>query len=351
MWWILACAAPVEPSEVFVAPDAPGPFDAVTWEDRFTDSAGVELTVQIWGPTTAARGTDGVQYDDLLQGEAWSQGELACESPRPVVMFSHGSQGIRWQSFFLTEAWAEHGLIVVAPDHPGNTFVDSSGDRAEIAAARPGQVIDSYDWLLAESHDAESKLFGCVDEAAGYLMSGHSFGAYTTLAVGGASLDIAGLREICETDDQFFCGAEHLFDEDKVDLSDPRAVAILPLAPGGAIAFGPHLADITGDAYVMGSTLDEKTPYETEAKVIYERLGGSPMLGTLIDGGHFSYTEMCVLPLSEFDGCTDEFLDIDVAKDLVEVTALAFTKRWLGWEEAEAWLPPDDALDLEWDQR
>lgn len=352
MLLLLACTgAPDEAPESFVAPDAPGAYDAVTWEDRVVDRSGLELPLQIWAPTETARGTEGVQYDDLLQGEAWSQGELACASPRPVVMFSHGSQGIRWQSHFLTEAWAEHGLIVVAPDHVGNTIFDNSGDRAEIARDRPGQIIDSYDWLLAESADPDSRLYGCVDEADGYLMSGHSFGGFTTLAVGGAALDIAGLAEICETEDRFFCGAEHLFDEDKADLSDPRVTAILPLAPGGAEVFGPYLADIQLDAYVMGATLDEKTPYETEALAIYQGLGGSPMLGTLLEGGHFSFTEMCVLPVTEFDGCGDDFLDIDTATRLVEVTSLAFTKRWLGFDEAEAWLPPPGEPDLEWSER
>ena len=348
---LLACAPPADPPEAFVPPDEPGAYDAVTWEDVFVDPQGVELTAQVWGPTSTARGTEGVRYDDLLAGQAWSQGELVCDTPRPVVVFSHGSQGIRWQSFFLTEAWARHGLVVVAVDHPGNTFVDSGGDRAEVAAARPGQAIASFDWLIAESDDPDSRLFGCVDPDAGYLMAGHSFGGFTTLAVGGAALDIAGLREVCETEDRFFCGAEELFAEDKADLSDPRATAILPLAPGGAEVFGPYLAEIPGDAYVMGGTLDEKTAYETEALAIHQGLPPGAMLGTLVDGGHFSFTEMCVLPLSEFDGCTDEFLDIETAKRLVEVTSLAFTKRWQGWDEAEAWLPPEGEPDLEWSVR
>ncbi|MBW1811763.1 MAG: hypothetical protein JRJ87_26475, partial [Deltaproteobacteria bacterium] len=41
--------------------------------------------------------------------------------PYPLVLFSHGSYGIRWQSVFYTLHLASHGYVVVSADHTGNT--------------------------------------------------------------------------------------------------------------------------------------------------------------------------------------------------------------------------------------
>ncbi|RMF12332.1 MAG: hypothetical protein D6761_12950, partial [Candidatus Dadabacteria bacterium] len=47
----------------------------------------------------------------------------------PVVIFSHGAGGVRFQSVFLTEYLAAHGYIVVAPDHEGDaTITEINGE-------------------------------------------------------------------------------------------------------------------------------------------------------------------------------------------------------------------------------
>jgi predicted dienelactone hydrolase len=37
----------------------------------------------------------------------------------PLVLFSHGNAGIRFQSLFLAAHLASHGYIVASPDHQG----------------------------------------------------------------------------------------------------------------------------------------------------------------------------------------------------------------------------------------
>ena len=44
--------------------------------------------------------------------------------PFPVVIYSHGSGGLRYIASDYTEAIASYRYIVVAPDHTGNTAVD-----------------------------------------------------------------------------------------------------------------------------------------------------------------------------------------------------------------------------------
>ena len=354
---LVACAGPDEgPSEIeFTAPDGAGLFTAVSEEDSLLREDGQELVLQLWWPSQETQASL-ADYDDVASGNALSRGAAACDPRRPAVVFSHGHRGIRWQSFFLTEALAEHGWVVIAPDHPGNTLFDPDGDdedRARSAMSRPGDVTLSYEHLLARSADPEDELFGCLDEEQGFIVSGHSFGGFTTVATAGAALDIAGLRESCAVEDEFWCGAEDFVgaDVDALDLSDPRVVAAMPLAPGGAVAFGPYLEDITVPMLVMGATLDDKTPYEEEAVPIYEGAGGPSRLAGLIDGGHFSFTELCVVPLDDFDGCSEEYLDIETAKRLTRTLGLAFAWEQLGFDEAAAWLPPEGEPDLLWEQR
>jgi len=338
---LLACA-PADPTEIFVAPDATGPYGAVTW----ADSAG-DLTVQVWAPTEDPRGTFGVEYDELLSGEAWSQGDLACEQPRPVVMFSHGNSGARWQSFFVTEDLAEHGAVVVAPDHTHNTFFDYDDDQtAQVALDRPRQIAESFDWLLAESADPESRLHGCVASDAGYLALGHSFGGWTVVALSGARFDAEGMRTWCEGNSYLLCGAEQLVTDDVIDLSDERVDAVVSLTPAGAVTFGPYLEEADRPSLIVGGSADETTPYATETLPMFEGLPDAD-LATLVGAGHFSFTEICALPIQDFDGCTEDFLPIEDAHRITTVLTLAWLKRWQGFTEAEGWLPFDDA-DLEW---
>ena len=54
---------------------------------------------------------------------AYLDAEPALGGPWPIILFSHGNQGIKEQSFFLTEHLASHGYLVVAPDHQYNTAI------------------------------------------------------------------------------------------------------------------------------------------------------------------------------------------------------------------------------------
>ena len=84
----------------------------------------------------------------------------------------------------------------------------------DVLRRRPKDLTDTYDWLVQLSQDPGSELYGCVDEAAGFVVSGYSFGGYTALVTGGG-----------------------LVNEDDVpvhDISDDRVTAVVTFAPWNA---------------------------------------------------------------------------------------------------------------------
>ena len=185
--------------------DQPGPFTAGTAESTFVGRTGVEMNVQVWYPSMS-EDDDLHRYDALLAFNAVDTPEPACSSTRPVLAFSHGNQGMRWQSPFLVEHLVSHGFVVVAPDHTGNTVFDYDRSRMpEVTFRRPFDVIDAVDWLYGTAPDLVPGLGDCLDEADGYAVSGHSFGGYTATALGGARFDQAAIEEYCATAGGWLC--------------------------------------------------------------------------------------------------------------------------------------------------
>lgn len=343
----IACGTPTEePVDHWQAPDADGFWIAGASTHTVTGSTGVELETEVWFPAASAD-DDAWVYAGMVEGGAFEDGEPDCTEPRPVVMFSHGNGGLRYQSYFLTEHLARHGYLVVAPDHTGNTLSDlDSIPRGEMAVRRPQDISDSFDWLVSEAEDTSSPLHGCVDASDGFAMIGHSFGGYTTLAVSGATLDLEGLTTHCATDGDFICGAEEAWastfpNDDSGDLSDDRAWAAIPLAPAGAIGFGSGLAGITIPTLVIGGVEDGMTTWQDEVEPIYRGLTTAPRaLAGLERTGHFTFTNVCT---SALDGCGDDALPLEEAHGLIRTLSLAWLDVTRGETRSAPWLPPEDA--------
>lgn len=141
--------------------------------------------------------TDTTRRRDLPLRIRWPQQAVADGAPWPVVLFSHGLGGTREGGSVWGEAWARAGLVVVHLQHPGSdlaavrtsvaSFSDQAGLRKHIGPAqllaRLGDVAFVLDQIALRNATRQERWADVRPSAVG--MSGHSFGAHTTLGMAG----------------------------------------------------------------------------------------------------------------------------------------------------------------------
>ena len=128
----------------------------------------------------------------------------------PIVIFSHGLGGNREGAAYLLRFLAEHGYVAVAVQHPGSdtpavfgnpeeggTFSQSRLEEGVRNAITPGVAADRFRDIpfaidqLTAMNASDAKLRGRLDlNRIG--MSGHSYGAATTLALAGQTFGPGG---------------------------------------------------------------------------------------------------------------------------------------------------------------
>ncbi len=227
----------------------------------------------------------------------------------PLVVFSHGSNGIRYQSFFFAAHLASHGFVVVSPDHHGNTFVDTFSGIVDpdVARNRPLDVSFVLDRVLAFDTEPGNFFEGAIDPGR-IGMSGHSFGGFTSFAIAGGATTLG-------------------------TFTDARVKAILPQAPAAPFP-DEFFATITVPALIVGGSIDETTPFAANQERPYERLpAGASVVGLaeLTDAGHFTFSDFCEVDrnllkaLGGFkEACEPRHLPWRHAHDIVNYLSLNF---------------------------
>ena len=343
MWlfWI-ACSSDKPAEEtLFFSPSEKGAYNVSSLEVNFINSAGEETPLQLWFPTLEEN-RDLYVYDDLFSGGALEKGEPICDKTLEVVMFSHGNQGIRYQSYFVTEHLASHGYIVAAPRHVRNSFFDYDNDSmSELVFRRPIDIRQAYDFLFEVE-----ELAGCLEEEKGYAMIGHSFGGYTTVALSGASIDTTASEAHCTTENSgWLCDevAEYEMANGAgvYDLSDDRIWAGIPMAPAGyeALIGGLELVDIP--MMVLGGELDTSTTMQEQVQPIFAGMTNSDsVLGTLVRANHYTFSNACeILPTAEY--CANDGIESSEAHALINTLTVAFLGLLKGDDRMTAYWPPE----------
>ncbi|MDX2170173.1 MAG: hypothetical protein SF182_24085 [Deltaproteobacteria bacterium] len=268
------------------------------------------VTVEVYYPTTAAaiaghpRDVATVLGIPLLETPAYRDVAMAADGPYPLVLFSHGNNGIRIQSFFFGAHLASHGYIVVSPDHHGNTFPDTLAGLfdAQVAINRPRDMRFLIDTFLEFNASPAGFFAGAIDpDRIG--MSGHSFGGYTTFALGNG------------------------------EFAEPRVKALLPQAPA-AVFDDAFFAGITQPTLIIGGSIDETTPPAENQQRPFDALPSGARVvayANLSGAGHFTFSDFCEVPrmlLSFLGGfseaCEPRHLPWRHAHDITNYLALNF---------------------------
>ena len=127
---------------------------------------------------------------------------------RPLVLFSHGLGGTRQGGEVWGSTWAAAGFVVLHLQHPGSDlaavqreapgFADLAGLRDAVSPQQLLQRLTDVVFVLDEvrrRHGAGLGRWPTV-RPQGVGMSGHSFGAHTTLGVAGQAYPgYSGLKE------------------------------------------------------------------------------------------------------------------------------------------------------------
>ncbi|MDZ7675295.1 MAG: prolyl oligopeptidase family serine peptidase [Acidimicrobiales bacterium] len=318
------------------APDQPGPYAVGRRTEQVVDANRDDraLTVEVWYPAADAGETTpyellpGVTFtSDLSTVDAPPSGD----GPFPLVVFSHGSGGLRQQSTSIVETIASHGFVVVAPDHAGNTAIDQLlGTETERDITARNRVLDTRFLIDVVEADGLASELADADRVA---VMGHSFGGYTALAVAGGAGDLP---------------------------PDPRVDAIVPLAPASGLLPDDSLAAIEVPMLIVTGSEDETTPVDDQSTRPLELAGGPATFVEIEGGGHAVVTNICDiidavsgadadLPPGAVDaarsqaGSTcdpDAEVDVEDAFDITEHYSVSFLRQHLADDERYA--DPDE---------
>ncbi len=150
--------------------------------------------------------TDNARADRVVPYKIYMPREA--QGARPIVIFSHGLGGNRDGAVYLLDHLASHGYVAVAVQHHGSDTQAVMGELGEGGFANadpatlrerlkqstsPAVAIDRFRDIpftitsLETMNATDSKLRGRLDlNRIG--MSGHSFGAITTMALAGQNI-------------------------------------------------------------------------------------------------------------------------------------------------------------------
>ena len=241
--------------------------------------------------------------------------------PYPIIFFSHGCNGIRWQSIFYTIHLASHGYIVISTDHEMNTLweiIRLGWEQTSLIKSldkRPADMTFLLDRFLEKNQDSEDFFYQTmIPEDVG--ITGHSLGGIT------ASL---------------------------MPCKDPRFKVVVNHSP--AFSVGQLIGECDPDWYpvpimTMGGTMDKTLTWcgqycEYRDMVITDQ---PHYLYELIGGGHFTFSDICRLDLVKMtdelgmgsaaedaleDGCATYNVDYKIAFKSIDYYATAFFNQFL----------------------
>lgn len=365
-------AAPLEPFEVL----PPGPYVVGVKTITINADSDRPLTVDVWFPLDDAAGAPTHEYtlipglfdisDNAVDAEPTS---MSADGPFPLVIYSHGSSGLRYIASDYTEAIASYGYIVASADHTGNTALDGllcTRTTGSVNALNRVNDIQAMINAMLDPTSTETVGFVANVDPESIAVTGHSVGGFTTYAaVTGYENDLGSVA----ADDRIDAiiplapaigGDRPPIDQSTTTTTNPDRVdpcasaqdpASTPLTPAEIEAArsrktitDEQLASITVPQMVIVGTDDSATPVEPNVTRAWEFANSDPLYRVeLVAGQHQSFTNACrylallptwpedlqalTRPLLESqaaEGCGDGIMEVERAQDLTNTFAIMF---------------------------
>ncbi|MEY2428586.1 MAG: hypothetical protein QOJ40_1471 [Verrucomicrobiota bacterium] len=251
------------------------------------------------------------------------------EGPFPVVIFSHGLGGSREGYEYLGRHWASHGYVCVHVQHLGS-------DNAVWENKAPGEIMESMRASAANLQNATNRPLDVsfaidqmekMNREEGPLkkrldldrigMAGHSFGAFTTLAIAGETFVAPGGKE--------------------ATMGDARVKAAIPMsspAPQAKARLDRAFGSIKIPCLHMTGTRDSSPIGETspeQRRVPFDHMNGADQfLITFKDGDHMIFSGRGRMRGGEKD---EHF------QTYIRMSSIAFWDGYLKSDpQAKAWL-------------
>jgi len=278
--------------------DDDGPFQVgyTAFETSYTPPGQTQertIPVYIWYPTEDVHNDDAVPptqspiYIDLFVDSDTIIDAVPApsvyESGYPLLAYSHGSQGVAQGSWRLMRYFASHGWVALSVGHIGNMLTEgssASNTPIEHWHHRPLDITAGIDAM--ENLTSPMALANQIDTSR-VLLTGHSRGAYTTWAAGGATYDTTNIQTRCDAGSYpDGCSVEAIsrFND---GFRDPRITALIPTAGSG---HGEFFDGIEGrDAVTLPIFMMSATEDPVGAQSVFETGNIENLTWIEIDGG------------------------------------------------------------------
>ncbi|MDJ0662564.1 MAG: alpha/beta hydrolase [Crocosphaera sp.] len=225
----------------------------------------------------------------------------------PLVIMSHGFASDRRFLRYLGKHLASYGITVVSVEHPGS---DIHALIKTATGIKLSQILPSAEFIDRPQDisfvlnqltllNKNNQQFKGKFNTKKVSIVGHSFGGYTALALGGASLDLKSLRRFCQEKsplgrapaDWLQCAAGELPYPQR-NFKDHRIKQIIVFNPIIGELFGKNLSQIQVPTLMLSASDDGITPTVSHQLKPFKQLSGEKYMVMAMGGTHMSISDM-----------------------------------------------------------
>jgi predicted dienelactone hydrolase len=247
------------------------------------------LAVAVWYPTESRPGLTVIG----LSAQMVATNGAVAGRDLPLVVISHGNEGLLSSHSDTALALASAGFVVAAVTHTGDNARDNSYvGTPRWLIDRPRHIHVVLDYMLGDWPAHQQ-----IDRAR-IGVFGFSAGGFSALVSIGGVPDLAQIASHCNSQAEFACTLWKQLPTAPIPATawvhDPRFKAAVIAAPGYGFAFGPDgLSRVTAAVQLWNGEDDHNVPYQTNGAVVRRLLPTPPEYHVVPGAAHFAFVAPC----------------------------------------------------------